>query len=707
MHSYPLLPYSQLVFDQMQGGVDAYAYTPTTWRMLKSDVDLPHLRSAIEQALFNHPVFQTNITADGRQVVDAGINIWQSKYHYVHLFEKGRYVYVQTYIHRIISDTWSYSILFNDVCRAYLRLPLTPDTYWDYLEQREQLKLSTRYATDREYLQREYGNLSCAVHPTTDVSLDIDTIPLAAEYVCPLPNVQDSIAQLASTHHLSLDGLICLSTLLSIMDYCHTNEAALTWAWHGRCTEDEQHIFGSLHRDIPLKLSRQTTHAAYLRDFLAQIRHGIAHSDYPLTLTHPYTNYWNYAVNVLHQPSVSDVMGESPIPFEWVPNESSEPQLAYALLDVEIEDSDGLQLRFRYSATHYQEQSIRCFADLVRLHLDWLLMSADTELMSQWEQTIAEYRTANPDCQTNPVQSVEDFEQYASHFLTSLPWQGLDLGEEPSLFRRIDQSIGYFYYIFGDLQTHPLIARFLSDYDKAWGHFLSSTESWNDECLRLVQSEPLFTLHRYESPNHWHSFNDFFSRHLSNLPSYLGKGGFLSPSDGIIMHAPIKTASMARWIDILGDSPYRDCFEGGETFHIVLDMYDYHRFHAPCDGHVLDVRLIDGVHHAGGRIIWDAVEHRYRYKLLGDESFQMIEKRGILVLQTKEWGRIAIVPVGVAQVSSVNWNESVVVGADIRQGQELGYFLCGGSDIVLLFEPSIHLPYPPLNVPVKCFDEIA
>lgn len=704
MRSYPLLPYSQLVFDQMQDGADAYAYPSTTWRLLKSDVDYTRLRGAIETALRNHPVFLTTITSDGQQVFCPDSDIFEGKFHFVRIYEQGEYVYVESYVHRILGDSLSYSILLEDVYRAYMSLPLVQDHYIEFLEQREQQKSTPRYASDREYLRREYGSLTCPAHPTTDLPLDADLVPVMGEYVCDLSHLQDYIDKLSATSHLSIDGLVCLSTLLAIMDYCHTDEAALTWAWHGRSTEEEQHIFGSLHRDIPLKLSRKTTHAAYLRDFLAQIRHGIAHSDYPLTLTHPYTDYWNYAVNVLHQPSMADAVGESPIPFEIVPLENAEPQLAYSLLDIEIEDNQGLQLRFRYSSTHYREQSIRYFADLIRLHMDWLLLSADAELVSALEQTMAEHRTANPDSKTNPVQSVEELEQYARHYLTSLPWQGLDLGEETSLFRRIDQSIGYFYYIFGDLQTHPLVARFLTDYDIVWGHFLSGPASWSDGCLRLVQSDPLFALDRYESPDHWHSFNDFFSRRLcENNPSW---GRLLSPSDGIIMHAPVKTASLTNWLDLLGDSPYRDCFLGGETFHIVLDMYDYHRFHAPCDGRVLDVRTIDGVHHAGGRIIWDAAEHRYRYEQLGDETFQMMEKRGVLVLQTKEWGKIAIIPVGVAQVSSVNWNESVVVGTDIRQGQELGYFLCGGSDIVLLFEPSIHLPYPPLNVPVKCFDKI-
>ena len=324
------------------------------------------------------------------------------------------------------------------------------------------------------------------------------------------------------------------------------------------------------------------------------------------------------------------------------------------------------------------------------------ILKDNADLRTRLEQVIAGHATENPDRQTNPVQSLSDLYTYAERFLHCLPYQGLDSGENIGLFRRIDQSIGYFYFIFGELQTHPLIARWLADYDSEWGHFLSSPDSWTPEALRLAQADPLFGLQdgRYESPDHWHSWNDFFTRRLSAPPVPFNavisdsdhNPTILSPCDGCITDRPVKSATLTNWLDMLGDCPYRPCFENGSTFHIVLDMYDYHRFHAPVSGTVLDLRLIDGVHHAGGTIIWDGQEHRYRYRQLGDTSFQMIEKRGVLILDTAHLGKIAIIPVGVAQVSSVNWNPAIAIDSTVQQGEELGCFRCGGSDIVLLFE---------------------
>ena len=49
---------------------------------------------------------------------------------------------------------------------------------------------------------------------------------------------------------------------------------------------------------------------------------------------------------------------------------------------------------------------------------------------------------------------------------------------------------------------------------------------------------------------------------------------------------------------------------------------------------------------------------------------------------------VAVIPVGMGQVSSVNFLETVKPGTVVKKGDELGYFLFGGSDCVMLFEGS-------------------
>ena len=322
------------------------------------------------------------------------------------------------------------------------------------------------------------------------------------------------------------------------------------------------------------------------------------------------------------------------------------------------------------------------------------LLTKYPDLGALLEQRLQQAAIENPHLETNPVRTVEQWYAYVERFAHLMPWQTMDIGEDNSFFRRIDQNIGYFYFLLGDLQYEPRIAQWLIQFNTAWGEWLSSPESWNDNYYQLALSDPLFELatDRYESPSKWHSWNDFFARKLRKVVSCQSSVvSFIAPCDGEILLAPVKTATIDNWLDLLGDSSYREAFAGGETTHIVLDVFNYHRFHMPCDGTVLECKTIQGIHAGGGEIIWDEEQGRYRYEQCGVMDFQMLETRGVLVLDTPAFGKLAIVPVGVQQVSSVRWtfinHKSEIINHKITQGTELGCFLFGGSDIVLFFEP--------------------
>ena len=350
------------------------------------------------------------------------------------------------------------------------------------------------------------------------------------------------------------------------------------------------------------------------------------------------------------------------------------------------------------------------------------LLTKYPDLRALLEQSLAQAAIANPHRETNPVRTIDQWLAYVERFAHLMPWQGMDIGEDASFFRRIDQNIGYFYflldqpldalrdkgYIYPSLQYEPRMAAWLKAYNAAWGEWLSRPDSWNDTYYKLARTDARFELesNRYESPDNWHSWNDFFTRRLKNpIPSFTPSlvHSFISPCDGVIACAPVKTASIANWLDLLGDSPYRKRFVGGETTHLVLDVFDYHRFHAPCDGVVLEQKIIQGIHAGGGVIIWDEAEGRYRYDQLGATDFQMLETRGVLVLDTPDFGYVALVAVGVQQVSSVVWTHPALADSEslnsnslnpnplFAQGEELGLFKFGGSDVVLFFEPG-HAP---------------
>jgi phosphatidylserine decarboxylase len=68
------------------------------------------------------------------------------------------------------------------------------------------------------------------------------------------------------------------------------------------------------------------------------------------------------------------------------------------------------------------------------------------------------------------------------------------------------------------------------------------------------------------------------------------------------------------------------------------------------------------------------------------DTYQFNQERGLIVIESPEVGLVAVLPIGMAYVSSVNLTTEV--GADLRKGDQFGYFMFGGSDIVTIFQDS-------------------
>ena len=116
-----------------------------------------------------------------------------------------------------------------------------------------------------------------------------------------------------------------------------------------------------------------------------------------------------------------------------------------------------------------------------------------------------------------------------------------------------------------------------------------------------------------------------------------------------------------------------------------MDVYDYHRYHFPVGGTIKEVRLIPQDDAVGGAVTWD--EETRKYLLHADTpGWQMIETRACVIVETEDYGLVALLPIGMSQVSSVNITDTVKVGATVSKGDELGWFLFGGSDYVMIFQ---------------------
>ena len=373
---YPLLPYSQLVWETTRWRPSIYRFCATLrWKNGAKEKD--RIEQAIRNALMNHPVFSMHVDWKGMHYATDLKDILQGKYHNFYITKEKDDILVHAELSRILGDRRSLGILLEDIERAYGEMPLEPDDYWEYMSRYEQQKSELHYSISHDWLLHEFIDDSVPVRPVIDRKWLMTLFPpKAGDYTEDYASIREQIQQIVMECHVTVDGVFSFAAAMAIADYCRTDNAALTWAYEGRETKEEERIIGSLHRDIPflIRKSEIVDRESAIRTVRNQIRSGIAHSDYPYTLTAPYSKRWNYAVNVLRIEDVEDMIGKTSLPLEIVkiPKQTS----AYALLDVEIvEHAETLHLRYRYSATHYKPESIQRFAALVRKYVQWLVES--------------------------------------------------------------------------------------------------------------------------------------------------------------------------------------------------------------------------------------------------------------------------------------------------------------------------------------------
>ena len=361
------------------------------------------------------------------------------------------------------------------------------------------------------------------------------------------------------------------------------------------------------------------------------------------------------------------------------------------------------------------------------------LVNSNAQLKSLLEKAIAKGVEINPDRETNPAQTLSeyyDFIEWAAH---AMPWSVVTQPEGTDIFTRIDQSLNYFFFINdipldeldgqslynNSLQYFEPYRSWLKTFAKAWGAYLDTEDSWNQAYYDIVAKEDTFGISKgwYEDASNWKTFNQFFARKLSSpavrpIASPEDNSVVVSPADactqgvwqidedGYIVQddevgVQVKSKKFSSIAELVGpNSQYRDAFNGGTLTHSFLNVYDYHRYHFPMTGKVKEVNLIEADYAVGGTITWNPKTKKYDL-FCDTPGWQSIETRGCVILETPDYGVVALLPIGMMPVTSINWAPEVKVGAEVTKGQELGHFLFGGSDFVILFQSGISFTLKP------------
>lgn len=310
-----------------------------------------------------------------------------------------------------------------------------------------------------------------------------------------------------------------------------------------------------------------------------------------------------------------------------------------------------------------------------------------------------------------------EFSQWIPRQSTDEAWTAPGTDEQQEVYDRlchfywlIDQKIGVDGKI---VENNEWFSQWLINYADLWGSFLDTTESFNEEILAsFINDSPKYRVTdsmidgRPNAPSGWLTFNQFFARELNP-----GLRPIASPGDNSVITSPAdctyrnmfaidpdstipeitikKTHKFANVKDLLAGSPYADAFANGTFIHYFLGPYSYHRFHTPVAGLLRECRAVRGLVYLDVQLSgnqFDAPDS-------AQGGYEFAQARGIVMIDTSnspygDIGIVGVVPVGMCQVSSVNMTAQV--GNNVRKGEEFGYFLFGGSDIIVLLQEGVN-----------------
>ena len=320
---------------------------------------------------------------------------------------------------------------------------------------------------------------------------------------------------------------------------------------------------------------------------------------------------------------------------------------------------------------------------------------------------------------------LEGYYKYLEFFVRWKPqqsgkpgWKNPETGQSQEVYDRlchfywlIDQRVGKKKSVL--VEDIPWFSEWLIAYARAWGSFLNTPESFNDEILEsFIKFSPEYRVQdsmingKPNNPSGWLTFNQFFARELNP-----GLRPISSPFDNTIITAPAdctykqsypidensdipairmkKTHRYASVKKLLEGSMYQDAFANGTFVHYFLGPYSYHRFHTPVAGFVRECYPIFGKVYLDVHID----QKQFNAPDTSKHGYEFTQARGVITIDTTNSpygnvGIVAVIPVGMCQVSSVNM--TATPNTQCMKGDEFGYFLFGGSDNIVLFQEGVN-----------------
>lgn len=323
---------------------------------------------------------------------------------------------------------------------------------------------------------------------------------------------------------------------------------------------------------------------------------------------------------------------------------------------------------------------------------------------------------------------------------------------------QVAEPVGVPIYLLFDLLSNTSAAYDLfrmEEFNKAlkellcsWGEYLKTDDSsktltnkpdgwFSDAAIDILESEKRGVFNEtYVTPNPdavnrgYDSWDAFFTRKIQSTarPVYppLDQTFIYNACESTVerhqhdvqLHDQFWLKGMAYSLyDMFEGDKIAEKFVGGTVYQAFLSPQDYHRWHSPVVGTVVDARVVNGTYYAalpdGGEVEVDESYYTVMPEIgddgsAGDPHGALIRSqpwltvaatRAIITIQADnpKIGLVGFIGVGMAEVSTCD--VTVQKGQRVQPGHEIGMFHFGGSSHALVFGPHVKLTFTDEVVP--------
>lgn len=233
---------------------------------------------------------------------------------------------------------------------------------------------------------------------------------------------------------------------------------------------------------------------------------------------------------------------------------------------------------------------------------------------------------------------------------------------------------------FGLLSLHTLVKR--AAFSRWYGSRMDAPAS-RSKVAPFISTYKVDEKEFADTPDTYRTFNEFFYRKLKPgaRPIDPNPDSAVFPADG--RHFGFQDISKLEGIfvkgavfdvrKLLGNEKLAERFQDGAMVLSRLCPVDYHRFHFPVAGVATAPTIINGPLYSVNPIALRQNIHIFTEN-----------KRAISLIESKEFGTVAMLEIGATCVGSFEY--TFTPGQPFEKGAEKGFFKFGGSSTITLFE---------------------